>query len=98
MIDLSRLEQLIDLSQTRAIGGLAAYALRKGYFDGETPLAGVLERIFDDIARQGLDVISRFPGSDYALPRLYEAAAMLNRLRSLEVKQAGFRKNEVGRQ
>ncbi|MFA5809107.1 MAG: ABC-ATPase domain-containing protein [Thermoleophilia bacterium] len=95
MIDLAAVEQIVDISQTRAIGDMVWYGLRQGYFNGESPMAGVLDQLFDDLSRLGLDVISPFaapdkkgahPG-DYAMPRRHEVAAMLNRLRSLEVIQ-----------
>ncbi|MBE0428556.1 MAG: ABC-ATPase domain-containing protein [Thermoleophilia bacterium] len=86
-VDLSQVEQLLDISQTRAIGDMMSYARRRGYFDGRTALPQAITRVFDEIAREGLDVISSFPGADHALPRPFEVAAALNRLRSLKVKQ-----------
>lgn len=85
-VDLSQVEQLVNISQTRAIGDAVAYGLQKGYFDGEAGLAEIIERVFRDIGAEGLDVIAPFPGSDHALPRPYEVAAMLNRLRTFEIK------------
>ena len=85
-IDLGQVEQLVDISQTRAIGDIVSYARRQKYFDGAATLTEALGRVFDDISRAGMDVISLYPGSDYALPRLYETAAMVNRLRSLGVR------------
>jgi predicted ABC-class ATPase len=85
-IDLSQVEQLVDESQTRAIGGIMAYARRNGYFDGEATLISIVARVLGDIEAAGLEVISGLPGSDYALPRGYEIAAALNRLRTLSIK------------
>jgi predicted ABC-class ATPase len=97
-VELAFVEQLVDRSQTRAIGNLVWYGLRRGYFDGESTLAQVLDRLLADVTAAGLDIISPFaeeeeragrPGShpgDYALPRRYEIAAMINRIRSLEVR------------
>ncbi len=89
-IDLSAVEQVVDPSQTRAIGDAIFYALEKGYFDGERPLSGVLDAVLADIAQRGLEVLSGFEGhpGDYALPRRYELAAAVNRLRTLAVRQA----------
>jgi len=88
-IDLSAVEQVVDPSQTRAIGDAIFYALEKGYFDGERPLAAVLDAVLTDIAQRGLEVLSGFEGhpGDYALPRRYEVAAAINRLRTLAVRQ-----------
>ncbi len=86
-IDLTQIEQLVDTSQTRAIGDIIYYTAQKYFRD--RPLCRALEMTFQDIERQGLDVISPFfeqhPGN-YALPRLQEVAAAVNRLRSLKIK------------
>lgn len=90
-VDLSLVEQIVDRSQTRAIGDLVWYGLRQGYFNGESSLGEVLDRILADIEAGSLDVISPYastgshPG-DYALPRHFEIAAMLNRMRSFQVR------------
>jgi predicted ABC-class ATPase len=87
-IDLGALEQLVDLSQTRAIGDMLVYCLRCGYIDGEAALSQVLERLYRDVDNRGLDIISPFWGQhpgDYAAPRRQEVAAALNRLRSLAI-------------
>lgn len=94
-VDLAAVEQIVDISQTRAIGDMVWYGLRRGYFNSESPMTGVLDRLFDDIGRFGLDVISPYAGEDekgvhpgdYAMPRRHEVAAMLNRLRTLAVLQ-----------
>jgi predicted ABC-class ATPase len=109
IVDLSGVEQLVDTSQTMAIGDLVRYGLKQGYFDGEATLAAILDNLQADVAQLGLDIISPFidagnrgagekagsagpldsrthPG-EYAMPRRYEIAAMLNRMRSLRVKQ-----------
>jgi len=89
-IDLGALEQLVDESQTRAIGEAIVYALEKGYFDGESSLGEILDRLEEDIRAHGLEVISPWKGGhpgDYALPRRQEIAAAINRLRTLQVRQ-----------
>ncbi|MGM0368429.1 MAG: ABC-ATPase domain-containing protein [Actinomycetota bacterium] len=89
-IDLSSVEQIVDPSQVNSISNIISYALYKKYFDGEHTIYQVLGKVFEDIKKNGLEVISPFknqhPGS-YALPRIFETAAALNRLRSLKVKQ-----------
>lgn len=91
-IDLDDVEQLVDPSQSVAIANMLLYALNRGYVDGRTTLRQLLERIYGDVAAQGLGVISPFRGErhpgDYALPRLQEVAAAINRLRTLVVRQA----------
>ncbi len=90
VVDLSAVEQLVDASQTRAIGEALYYALRRGYLDGELTLAEILKAVYADIGEGGVEVISRMseehPG-ELALPRPQEVAAALNRLRSLAMRQ-----------
>lgn len=86
-IKIDFIEQLVDQSQTRAIGDIIFYALKK-FIDGKRTLKEVLDLVFRDIDQHGLAVISAFddPEGDYALPRLFEVGAAINRLRSLQVK------------
>lgn len=87
-IDLSRIEQLVDPSQTRAIGALLAYASRK-LVDGRRSIRQIAEEI-EKLQQNGLDFLARSPGEhpgDYAAVRGLELAAALNRLRTLKVKE-----------
>ena len=56
VIDLTDLEQLIELSQTKALGFAIEYA--KKYMDKETPLDKIIQRVMNDIDEKGIDVIS----------------------------------------
>ncbi len=88
-IDLSAVEQLVDESQTRTIGDALYYAATR-YFDSRTTLREALEKVMGDIRRGGLDVLSPFRGQnpgDYAMVRIFELGAAVNRLRSLKVRQ-----------
>jgi len=91
-IDLDDVEQLVDPSQSVAIANMLLYAVMRGYVDNRTTLRRLLERIYGEIAERGLEVISPHRGEqhpgDYAMPRLQEVAAAINRLRTLVVKQA----------
>ena len=83
-IDLSAVEQIIDTSQTRAMGDAILYALkyiRKGCSIRETA-----ENVTRDIEEHGLDVIIKKPNGDYAVFRKLELAAAINRLPSLRIK------------
>lgn len=84
-IDLGAVEQLVDLSQTRAIGDAIYYATR--YMDGKRTLAEIINAVMGDAADKGLDMLSREPAGDYALFRGLELAAAINRLRTLYVKK-----------
>ncbi len=88
-LDLKGVEQLVDESQTRAVGCAIYYAARS-CMDGALTVSETIEKILDSIDREGLDVLSPFfargkhPGN-FARPRKYEIAAALNRLRSVKM-------------
>ena len=90
-IDLSAVEQLVDPSQTRAVG-YAIHLAQQRIMDGTRPLAEVLdqlEALFDDEGLDCLDPLQR-PGQhpgNFARPRRFEVAAAVNRMRSLSVTQ-----------
>jgi predicted ABC-class ATPase len=90
-IDLRGVEQLVDASQTRAVG-LALHLAATRYMDGKATLREVVDRIealFDAEGLDGLDPFHR-PGhhpGNLARPRGLEVAAAINRLRSLRVRQ-----------
>ncbi|MCG0276005.1 MAG: ABC-ATPase domain-containing protein [Thermosediminibacteraceae bacterium] len=87
-IEMDYVEQLVDRSQTSAVGEIIRYAVEK-YVDGRRTLKEIVERVFADIEKYGLDIVSPFYGKhpgNLALPRPQEVAAGLNRYRGLRVK------------
>ncbi len=84
-IDLSSVEQLVDISQTRAIGDMIHY-YSTHHAGRERPLREGLEKMMEEIDEKGMDVLSKFKEGDYARPRLFEVAAAVNRMRSLKVR------------
>lgn len=84
-IDLSSVEQLADTSQTRAIADAINYAKR--YMSSGLTLSQVIAKVFEDIEKDGLDVLSKTPNGSYAIFRRFELAAAINRLRTLQVTQ-----------
>jgi predicted ABC-class ATPase len=90
-IDLRHVEQLVDRSQTRAVG-FAIHLAAQRFMDGEATLCDVLDRLDEFFDREGLDELDPFhrPGrhpGNMARPRRFEIAAAINRLRSLRVTQ-----------
>jgi predicted ABC-class ATPase len=90
-IDLRHVEQLVDRSQTRAVG-FAVHLAAKRFMDGEATLRQVVDRLEELFDREGLDELDPFhrPGrhpGNLARPRRFEIAAAINRLRSLRVNQ-----------
>jgi len=84
-IDLSHASQVVNESQTQAIGDLIHYCAAR-YFQGAIPLAEGLRRALADVEEKGLDILAPFKRGDYARPRIFEVAAALNRMRTLKVK------------
>ena len=84
-IDLAGIEQIVDTSQTRAIGEAINYAVK--HMDGKRTLAEIVDSVLKDVAENGLDVLNLRPAGDYAGFRKLELAAAINRLRTLGVKK-----------
>jgi predicted ABC-class ATPase len=84
-IDLGAVEQLVDASQTRAIGDAIYYATK--FMDGRRTLKDIIDAVLKDIAERGLNVLSTMPVGDYAKFRSLEFAAAINRLRTLSVQK-----------
>ena len=80
-IDLSLVEQLIDIGQTRAIGLMIHYYARH-YAQTPGSLSNQLKQLLNEANEKGLDIFSPYTIGDLALPRLYELAAAINRIRS----------------
>ncbi len=86
IIDLKWIDQIVDLSQTRAIG-MAIYLCSKRFMDNKRPLREILKEFERLIDKEGLDILDphykyeRHPGS-FSRPRIFEIAAAINRLRS----------------
>ncbi len=96
-IDLRCVEQIVDRSQTRAIGNAIHLASRK-FMDQTRSLREVVDAVERFLTDHGLDSLDPFhrpqrhPG-DFARPRKYEIAAAINRLRTVRMRQ---RKGEQG--
>lgn len=101
-VELSCVEQLVEVSQARAIGdvmqllGDGGRIMSSGGEEGPL-LADVMEQLEQQlqakgkpIGEQGLDTLSRFrePCPFYVMPRRLEVAAALNRLRTAEFAAA----------
>jgi predicted ABC-class ATPase len=84
-IDLSAVEQIVDRGQLKAIALAIVYA-KENYIDQQLTIPEILQRVTQDIATSGLDIITNFPQGDLVTFRSLELAAALNRLRSLQVK------------
>jgi len=103
-LDLRGLDQLVDWSQTRAVG-FAVHLAAQRFMRGGATLPEVLDALDALLDEAGLDVLDPFqrlaegpdearsqprlhPGR-FARPRRFEVAAAVNRLRSLHVAPPG---------
>ncbi|MBW2267788.1 MAG: ABC-ATPase domain-containing protein [Deltaproteobacteria bacterium] len=90
-IDLRGVEQLLDRSQTRAVGFALHLAATRWMADGRSlcEIVDEIEALFDSEGLDGLDPRrrgERHPGN-FARPRRFEIAAAINRLRSVRMRQ-----------
>jgi predicted ABC-class ATPase len=94
-LDLSGLEQLVEVSQTRAV--VEALLLLKRRCEGGgawrgLPLVEALARLDAELDERGMDALSGSGGAvpgNLARPRVLEIAAALNRLRCASMRQLG---------
>jgi predicted ABC-class ATPase len=82
VIDVTALEQLVDDAQVRAIG--AMLKAMRGMARPALPLRELLHDLFVVVQRDGLYALESSP--ELALPRPFEVAAAVNRLRDLSVE------------
>jgi predicted ABC-class ATPase len=84
-IDLSALEQLVDKSQTRAIGEAIHFFARHCASQAMTIREG-LRLLDDELNRGGLDILTPFKSGNLARPRIQEIGSAINRLRTMRVE------------
>lgn len=84
-LELSGLEQLVDMSQTRAIGNALQWIALRGA--PALPLAAHLDALDAHLDAEGVEGLSTAPQNHHpgalARPRRFEIASALNRLRTL---------------
>jgi len=85
IIDLTDLEQLMELSQTKALAFAQEYC--KKYMDGKFTLKEIVHQTTKDIEENGIDIISERISGHFAAFRGLELALTMNRLRSFDVVQ-----------
>ncbi|MHA6804129.1 ABC-ATPase domain-containing protein [Salinifilum ghardaiensis] len=88
-IELRAVEQLVDPSQVTGIGLALVTLARRGVVDGRRTVAEVLQAYREQVQQRGIAAVDEQYVGDFAVPRRFELAAALNRLRALRV--SGFR-------
>ncbi|TCP47212.1 putative ABC-class ATPase [Tamaricihabitans halophyticus] len=84
-VDLRAVEQLVDRGQVIGIGLALSHAVESGLFDGQRTLGEVLDQLDEQFASSGVAAVQRGYLGDFALPRRFEIAAALSRIRGLRV-------------
>ena len=85
IVDLTDVEQLVEISQTKAIGYAIEYA--KKHMDNTMTLNEVVKCVLSDVEDKGLDIISDNISGHFSCFRDFELAFAINRLKGLEVVQ-----------
>ena len=83
IIDLNGLEQLIELSQTKAIAEAILYLSK--YFDGKKSLIEMIQNLMADIDKNGLDILNNRASGYFAGFRAIDLACAVNRCRELKI-------------
>ncbi len=84
LVDVSFVEQIASDTQLRCIASIMKF-IRDGGLGESFCMREGIERIVDRIEREGFDFLSPTPPPDFSLPRGFEVAFSINRLRTLEV-------------
>ncbi|GAA1991399.1 ABC-ATPase domain-containing protein [Nocardiopsis rhodophaea] len=84
-IDVRSLAQLVDPGQIIGVGLAMRLLAEGGLLDAGRTLAEALDALDERLATGGVTALGRGYLGDYALPRRFEIAATLNRLRSLRI-------------
>ena len=85
VVDMGDVTQVVDTSQTRAIGYAIYRAIQ--YMDGNRCLKEIVDMVNMDMDNAGLDCLGPYLTGDLARFRSFELAAAINRMRTLEVRQ-----------
>ena len=84
VIDVSDVEQMVDHSQARAVAEILRYYGRQ-MAGSKTAMKEGISRVLDVVLDKGFEVLTGWPVGNLAMPRSFEVAAAMNRLRSLKV-------------
>nr|WP_206441556.1 ABC-ATPase domain-containing protein [Streptomyces boncukensis] len=83
-VDLRAVEQISDPRQVTGIGLALELAVRRGHLDGERTLAAGLDLLEEELTTGALLSVR---DEDFAVPRRFEVASALNRVRGLRMRR-----------
>ncbi len=84
-VDVRAIEQFVDPGQITGAGLALRELVRGGHLDGTRTVGEALDSLERALDGEGVLLLGADFGGDYVLPRRYEIAAVLNRLRTLRV-------------
>jgi len=84
-VELGAVEQIVEPAQARAMALALAWA-RGRALDGRRDVAAALRVVMEALEREGLDAFQPEPTGELAAFRVFELAAFLGRVRSLETR------------
>ncbi|PRW61656.1 ABC-ATPase domain-containing protein [Actinopolyspora mortivallis] len=84
-VELRAVEQLVDPAQVTGIGLALVNCARSGLLDGRRTVREVLDAFDAEVTKRGVHAVDDRYVGDFAVPRRFELAAALNRLRTLRV-------------
>jgi hypothetical protein len=87
-VRIAGLEQIVEGSQVAGIGVSIAHLVDAGHLNGRT-LAGALDGWERMVEEHGVGALGAGYAGDFALPRRFEIAAVIDRLPSLRVRSIG---------
>lgn len=87
-VDLRSVEQIADPRQVSGIGLALELMVRRGLLDGRRTLSEALDLLDEELAA-GAEPLLAVRDEDFAVPRRFETAAALNRVRGLRVHREG---------
>jgi predicted ABC-class ATPase len=83
-LDLSAVEQIVDVGQLLAIGAALTF-IQDSYLDGRRNLTAIVDEFMEELSAGKLDMLTLHPQGDLAMFRAFELAAVVGRLRSLRI-------------
>ena len=85
-VEIRFVEQVVDNEQTNLLGAVLR-TLEERYFNGRDPLSKCVRELYEELCTEGFSAASfgQIPGN-YAMVRLQELWAMVNRYRGLTLK------------
>jgi predicted ABC-class ATPase len=83
-VDMSAVEQVVEVGQLLAIGAALTF-IQDGYLDSRRTLTEIINEFMEELSAGKLDMLTLYPKGDLAMFRAFELAAVIGRLRSLQI-------------